>query len=285
MPELPEVHTITTDLKKHLEGAVIKNIRIAGLYKVFPNNKIYLKYAVGQKISEIRRIAKNIIFELESQNYILFHLAMTGQLLIKDPKAKNLKPTNWERIHFILDKNGAEIHLKFCDVRMFGKSILLNKEHLKKVAQKYGPEPLDSNFKPEAFLKRLKSKRTNIKNALLDQSVVSGLGNIYATDALFLAEIHPLTQTKDLTLVQTSKLLETAKQVLNEGILHRGSTLGDKMYVDAFGKSGTHQNYFKIYGKEKCDRCKAKVEFIKINGRGTFFCPNCQISNGQYKLI
>jgi formamidopyrimidine-DNA glycosylase len=129
---------------------------------------------------------------------------------------------------------------------------------------------------PETCLTRLRSKNTIIKTALLEQSIVAGLGNIYATDALWLAKIHPETKTQSLMPEQVQILLNSAKEILLEGIKHRGSTLPDEAYVDIFGKPGSHQNYFRIYGKTYCPDCKTKVEYKKLNGRGTYFCPKCQ---------
>ena len=111
---------------------------------------------------------------------------------------------------------------------------------------------------------------------MLDQAVVSGLGNIYATDALFLSKINPKTPSSAFSLTMAETLLKNARAILLEGIAHRGSTLDDKMYVDVFGKAGTHQKYFRIYGKANCPNCKSKAEYVKINGRGTYYCPICQ---------
>jgi formamidopyrimidine-DNA glycosylase len=168
---------------------------------------------------------------------------------------------------------------------MFGKVELIQKSKVISLRKKYGPEALDKKLTPEKFLECLGSKRTNIKNALLDQKVVSGLGNIYATDALFLAGIHPETKTSEINLESAEKLLEAARSVLEEGIKNRGSTLPDKMYVDIYGKPGNQQKYFKIYMQKVCPRCKERVKFKKISGRGTYFCNHCQINPTKPKLI
>lgn len=282
MPELPEVQTITSDLKKHLEGYTIETIQVESGYNTIPSNELFLKEITGQKIATIYRIAKNIVLELESGDAMMFHLAMTGQLLLSDPKTRKLP---WERVTFVLTKKDKKLGLKFRDMRTFGKAVLVNKDQIQKVYDKYGPEPLNEKLTAQEFLDNLKGKRTTVKNALLDQAIVSGLGNIYATDALFMSKIHPETPTKNITLGQAEKLLKAAKEILLESIEHRGSTLGDKMYVDAYGKMGSHQNYFRVYGKEKCSVCDTKVEVIKINGRGTYFCPTCQPEGNQLSLL
>lgn len=282
MPELPEVHTISSDLKNTVKNWTITDVQIMGTYKVLPSNEVFLKHLPGQKIIDITRIAKNITINLSSGNHLIIHLAMTGQVLIRKPEHK---PDNWVRVLFKATNGNENVQIRFCDMRMFGKVALVNDKGLQKLKDKYGQEPIQQDASAEELFKKLKSKRTTIKNALLDQSIVSGLGNIYATDALFLAKIHPETSTKDVTLVQAQKLLETASTILKEGIEHRGSTLSDRMYVDAFGKEGSHQNYFRIYSKAICPNCSTKTLFKKINGRGTYFCPTCQPLNGELRLL
>jgi formamidopyrimidine-DNA glycosylase len=142
--------------------------------------------------------------------------------------------------------------------------------------EKYGPDLIIDKITPEQFLQRLKLKKTAVKNALLEQSLVAGLGNIYVTDALWLSKIHPTTRTTDLALNHAKILLKSAVDILTEGIKHRGSTLADKAYVDVFGRIGNHQNYFRIYGKTNCPACRNKIVYVKLNGRGTYFCPSCQ---------
>ncbi|MBW6441553.1 bifunctional DNA-formamidopyrimidine glycosylase/DNA-(apurinic or apyrimidinic site) lyase [Patescibacteria group bacterium] len=273
MPELPEVHTITQDLKKNILDFEIKNIKIYPNYKIPSDVKKKLISLYGKKIQNVDRIAKNIVIEISKDLFLVFHLAMTGRILLRQ---EGDKTDSWVKIVFEIEKNGDKKYLKFCDMRQFGKIQVLNKKELELLENKYGISVLDSEITPDKFLEALKSKKTNIKNALLDQKIVSGLGNIYATDALFLANINPKTSTQNLNTNMTEKLLKSSREILNEGIKNRGSTLPDKMYVDIFGKGGNQQNYFKIYGKKVCPVCNSKVEFEKINGRGTYFCPTCQ---------
>jgi formamidopyrimidine-DNA glycosylase len=273
MPELPEVYTIAKDLKNNIVGSIVKKVLISKSYKVQPENKIFIEAIEGKKVTDVFRIAKNIIIEIEEKNYVQIHLATTGRLLLRDKKEVKDK---WTKVIFALKDSESFRFLKFCDMRMFGKVAFLNETGLCELRKKYGIEPIDSGATAKDFERALKSKNTNIKNALLDQKIVSGLGNIYATDALFLAKINPQTKTKDLTNKETESLFKAAKKILNEGIKNRGSTLPDKMYVDIFGKSGSQQNHFKIYMKQKCPICNSKVEYIKLNSRGTYFCPKCQ---------
>ena len=269
MPELPEVHTIASDLKKNIEGCKVVGVEIEAGYKVNPNNQDFVQRLLKSRIDKVARIGKNIVIKLTSGDYLTFHLAMTGRILLKDadsPKDPHRK----------VQINMGDKALRFCDARMFGKVGVWTGQEIKKLKEKYGPDVIMQDILPEDFLTRLKSKNTAIKNALLEQSIVAGLGNIYATDTLWLAKIHPEIKTHELNIQQATDLLKSAKEILLEGIKHRGSTLPDEAYVDIFGKPGSHQNYFRIYGKTHCPACKTKVEYKKINGRGTYFCPKCQ---------
>jgi formamidopyrimidine-DNA glycosylase len=269
MPELPEVHTIAADLKKSIEGCTIDKVEVTNGYKVNPNNQDFQRRVEGTVIEKVGRVGKNIVIKLASGDFLTFHLAMTGRLLLKD--AKSAKDA-YQKVQLKLNDKV----LRFCDARMFGKVRVVSSIELKGLKGKYGPDLIMQEISPSGFLERLKSKNTAVKNALLEQAIVAGLGNIYATDALWIAKIHPETKTKELDLNRAEELLVAAKAILTEGIAHRGSTLPDEAYVDVFGQPGSHQNHFRIYGKTHCPECKTKVEYKKLNGRGTYFCPSCQ---------
>jgi len=294
MPELPEVFTISQDLKKNIVGFEIRSIQFSSYYRVPDDIKKSLNKLIGKKILDVDRVAKNIVLKLSKDDYIIFHLAMTGRLLLRNCRDKN---DNWVKLVLIICKGDEIKELRFCDMRQFGKVLVVNKENLNKIISKYGLSALEEKTSAEDLLYNLKSRRTNIKNALMDQKIISGLGNIYATEALFLSKINPKLPTRNFTLEMSTKLLNSIRQELKEAIKNRGATLPDKMYVDIFGKPGHQQDYFKIYLKKVCDVCGSKVEFEKINGRGTYFCPICQpletttsnrnkkIPDGQKKLL
>lgn len=273
MPELPEVHTIASDLKKNLVGWRINKVEIENGYTTNPDNKLYSQLLTGSLVDKVGRVGKNIVIKLSNGSFLTFHLAMTGRLLLQDqnsPKAPH------QKVQLTLSNKDKTKVLRFCDARMFGKTGVLDAVGVHKLKQKYGPDVVLEELATEVFLSRLQSKRTNVKNALLDQTIVAGLGNIYATDALWMAKIHPEAKTQDILLNQAQSLLEAIKGILLEGIKHRGSTLPDEAYVDIFGKPGSHQSHFRIYGKTHCPVCQTKVEYKKLNGRGTYFCPVCQ---------
>ncbi len=282
MPELPEVHTVSSDLNIHITDWVIKEVQIFGTYRVLPSPEAFKKHLLNHKVKGVSRIAKNINIMLESGNSLVIHLAMTGQVLLREAHAR---PDKFVRVILTIEKAGTKKHIRYCDMRMFGKIGVVGSKGLQALKDKYGPEPVNPATTPEEFYNKIKSKRTNIKNALLDQEIVSGLGNIYATDTLFLSGVHPETSTTNITPQLGELLLNNARLILLEGISHRGSTLGDKMYLDIFGNSGTHQNYFRIYGKDFCPTCNTPTSFIKLNGRGTYFCQICQPEGGQKRLI
>lgn len=266
MPELPEVETIVRDLKKVLPGLQIKDVVVYGDYKPKARD---LASVINSTISSVNRVAKTTHIGLDNGLCLVFHLGMTGRLLIRkssDPEDSH------QRVGFVLPD---ERELRFTDLRMFGWVDLFREEHLENFNKRFGPDPF--KIDAEEFASRIISRNTSIKNALLDQSLVSGIGNIYANDALWVAEVHPETKTRELSAAQLKALHEAVLEVLTEGIEHRGSSIDS--YVDAYGKPGSHQHYFRVYGKakEKCVRCGGVIQFRKLGGRGTFYCEGCQV--------
>jgi len=256
MPELPEVTTITNQLKREIIGSTIGDVRSVGGYKTQPEFPEFKKRSLGLKVSSVRRIAKNIVIEVVSAKgvstnmYIVIHLAMTGRLLLR---SLGYKPDPWTRLVFKLEAGSGKpvtgVELRFCDSRMFGFVRLASQEELEQYANKYGPDALDEKLTPKVFLEQLKKKRTEVKRALLSQDLIAGAGNIYVNDSLWMARIHPMTRTTDLKSNDAVNLLGALQEILQESIEHRGSTLGDKMYIDVYGEEGTHQNHFRVFGK------------------------------------
>lgn len=273
MPELPEVHTVVTDLNKNISGYRITGIEIEKSYKIIPHKPFFKKSLLGKTIIEVKRIAKNILIKISPNNFLLIHLGMTGRILLRNIKDT---PDRWTHVTLKIRKRKQVKELRFTDTRKFGKIGVIGEKDIPKLLTKYGPEPIDPKLSNGKFHEIILSKKTNIKSALLDQKLISGMGNIYATDALFLAGINPQIRTSKITLDMAKRLLRSARSVLEEGMRNRGSTMPDKAYVDIFGKAGSQQKSFKIYMKEKCPNCNAVVCFIKLNGRGTYFCENCQ---------
>lgn len=271
MPELPEVTTIANDLKETLVGECISALDVSAEKTLLPSSVKVSNAIIGNKILNISRVGKMISIELESGKHLLIHLKLTGRLLLKkinDPKMQ------WERaaIHF---KSGKS--LRFDDMRLFGYIKLVNNKELLLEKGLLGEDALTIN--PNEFFNKISQRNVAIKKVLLDQKVLSGVGNIYANEACFKARIHPQKTASSLTKEEASNLLSAIKDVLKKGILSRGATLSDEMYRDAYGERGGYDQYVLIYdrGGNACVRkCGGVVQKIQLGGRGTYFCPVCQ---------
>ncbi|NQT29172.1 MAG: DNA-formamidopyrimidine glycosylase [Candidatus Saganbacteria bacterium] len=262
MPELPEVETIKREVLPFVLGQTIKSVEIKD-----PRNikgisaEQFKKKLVGQKIVGLERKAKYLLFKLASLNYLVIHLGMTGRLLFA--------PDPYVKVVFHLSGTKS---LYFSDARLFGKIRFFNSEPKLDL----GPEPLTKSFSLSFFKKILAKRSTPIKVLLLDQKLLSGVGNIYANEALFRAGIDPRRQAKSLNDKEVEKLHKAIEDVLAEAIKYRGTS--DSWYVDAEGKKGSFQLRLKVYRRagEPCVKCKTKIKKIVVGGRGTYFCPKCQ---------
>ncbi len=283
MPELPEVETIRRGLQKTIVGKTIKSVEIR-VPKLFHGSK---KDIIGKKVKNVDRRAKQIIIDVVGENDLLIHLKMTGQLIFDDGKfrvAGGHPSADWiaklpnSTTHIIFDfSDGSKLF--FNDLRRFGWIKVFNSLKLKeKLSQELGVEPLSSEFTASSLAKIIKSKlRWNIKKILMDQSLISGIGNIYADEALFRAEISPERKAKDITVKETGKLRESIIKVLEIGLKYGGSS--ENTYFKIDGTKGRAQEHFQVYARsgQKCKRCSGIIKKIKLNGRGTHFCPKCQI--------
>lgn len=296
MPELPEVETIRIGLSKLLPGQKITAVS-HDWPKSFPNTEADVKnFLIGCKIIKVKRRAKVLIIELDSKYTLLIHLKMTGQLVYRGAEnfgaghpGSSLRgelPDKSTRIIFDLKSKKGGAKLFFNDQRKFGWIRLMptievpNIDFFKKV----GPEPLESEFTAKAFRQRLLTRpNTSIKAALLDQTVIAGVGNIYADESLWGAKIHPSSVVKNLSAQKTSNLLEELKFVLRLSIEKGGST--DKNYVDAEGKKGSYLSFARVFRREgqACPRCGTTIIKIRVAGRGTHLCPKEQKHRGGSK--
>jgi formamidopyrimidine-DNA glycosylase len=283
MPELPEVETIIRDLDKKLKHKTIISIKSLDK-KVFQLTDREVKKILGKKINKISRRAKMIIVDLGNY-FLVFHLKMTGQLVyVTETKIiagghpiinQGIKlPNKFSRVIFKLNDKSA---LYFNDVRRFGYIKLFSRDNYIEYEKKLGIEPLSNNFSLDFFKKLLlKRPRTTIKQILLDQKYISGIGNIYADESLFAARINPLRRVKSLKPKEIQKLWRVIPKILTYAIKHRGTSFSD--YVDAQGKSGNFIKYLKVYGRvgEKCPICRSEIKKTKLGGRGTHWCNYCQ---------
>ncbi len=288
MPELPEVESSVLHLKsKVLRRAFVdiwSDVPKMGVLKGSLTGS-FRDLIIGKKIQNIERRAKNIIFDLGDFS-LLVHYKMTGHLLYgtwKKEKQKWIsvvegpllddKMNQHIRFIFFLDDKAQ---LAYCDIRKFGKIELWRKQELEEILSALGPEPLTKDFQKENFLKEIKKSKRMIKPLLLDQNFVSGIGNIYACEALWMAKIHPEKIANKLTKKEIFALYEAIKVVLKEAIEKRGDSMVDFRLPD--GTKGNYQNHQKVYGKkdQNCPECGGKIKKIKVGGRGTYYCPNCQ---------
>ena len=286
MPELPEVETVRIGLAKKIIGSKIKDLKIL-TPKSFQGDA---KLVIGAKIIKVWRRAKLLGIELSAvnndQHTLLFHLKMSGQIILSEGQNRLIGghptkdmfsdlPNQSTRVIFELDN----YTLYFNDQRKFGWIKALNPKSLilSGLLKKLGPEPLAKDFSWQVLKSNLsKHKSLPIKVALLDQTIISGLGNIYACEACFLAKINPLAKTQDLTDSQFKKLHQAIIDSLNLAIKKGGSTL--RHFTNQDGQKGTYLDYAYVYGRLElpCKICQTKIAKIKLAGRGTYFCPNCQ---------
>jgi formamidopyrimidine-DNA glycosylase len=262
MPELPEVETIRRGVLPRVRGATIKGILITDhriIKKIKPAD--FKKKVTGQRILDIERRAKYQLFKLASGNYLVFHLGMTGRMLFS--------PDKYGKVSFKLS-NGRTLY--FSDARLFGKIYFYDGYP----PLKLGPEPLEKSFTWQRLKELLAVKKTSIKVVLLDQKVLSGVGNIYANEALFKAGIMPTRKANKLTDNEYKRLHKAIVGVLKAGIKYGGTS--DSWYVDAKGEKGSFQDHLLVYGRkgEPCFKCKGDVVRISHGQRGTFYCPRCQ---------
>ena len=265
MPELPEVETIKRELEKTVLGKKIIDV-IINNPKVIkqPKPAEFVKGLENSSIKKILRKGKLLILELSSGKSLAIHLRMTGQLVY---------PGNvlTSRVSFKLS-NGES--LDYNDRRLLGELRLIDDWQSLKFIKELGPEPFDVTS--AQFKQMLMPKKTKIKALLLDQTFVSGVGNLYAAEALFRARIHPERQALSLTDAESKSLLKEIKDTLAEAIQHKGSSIDQ--YVQVSGERGGYAKYHKVYGREgkACLVCKTPIKRISLGGRGTYFCPKCQ---------
>lgn len=287
MPELPEVETVAVGLQRLLPGRVIAGV-VSDTPKSFPNSPADVQvFLVGVAIERVKRRAKVLLIELASGYSLVIHLKMTGQLVFRSPTIRfgaghpsdsliGDLPDKSTRVSFDFTDGS---HLYFNDQRKFGWVRLLptvevmNLDFFKKV----GPEPLSSAFTAAILGERLlRRKNTSIKAALLDQSVVAGIGNIYADESLWGAKIHPATTVKNVPENKIHNLYASIRQVLQLAIDQGGSS--DRNYVDAEGRRGSYLKFAAVFRREglACPRCGTTIIKTRVAGRGTHSCPHCQ---------
>lgn len=288
MPELPEVETIVRRLKPRLEGREIVGVEVR-LAKSWQGE---VEEVIGARIEKVGRRAKMIVISLARRQklpteklFLLIHLKMTGQLILVNKQNDRLGgghptadwvtdlPSKHTRVIIQLSDGST---LFFNDQRTFGWIKVMNETQLKTEVGKYGPDINDPTFCLDNFVTTLKNRTMSIKQAIMSNQLMSGIGNIYACDGLHLAGLSPIRPAGNLTKVQYKKLFQALQEVIGLGIKLGGATISD--YTDVDGFAGQYQTVCRVYGRadQPCAVCQAKIVRIKQGGRSTFYCPQCQ---------
>lgn len=272
MPEKPEVITVTKKIERKLKNKKIIDVSVRYEPMIdYPSVNEFINNIKGQTFRNFTTRGKWIVCELDS-DYLLFHLRMEGKFFFRK---KGEEIGKHEHVIFLLDDDEE---FRFADVRKFGKVMLIPKDklHTMKPYNELGLEPWDKNLTPDYLQEKLKNKKLPIKSLLLDQSIITGIGNIYADEILFLSNINPLKKQDELCLKDYENIIKNTISTLDKAILEGGTTI--RSYTSEEGVKGSFQNNLYVHQreKEKCRICGDEVVKIKVGGRGTYFCPTCQ---------
>ena len=275
MPELPEVETIVRGLRPRVVGQRIERVRI----RQAPSHGVvksplaaFRRILRGAHIREIGRRAKYILLGLDAVrgggHIWIVHLGMSGQFYACKPAAEQLKHT-----HLWVDLSGGD-QLRFCDPRRFGKTLVLSEGKAVDYFSSAAPDPLEMS--PRDFAALLSGRKAPVKNLLLNQSLIGGVGNIYANEALFLARVHPATLAGKLPAERSRELHRVLRRVLREAIAGNGTTIAD--YRTSEGRPGSYQNRLRVYDREgePCPRCGRPIRRLVLSQRSAHYCPGCQ---------
>lgn len=295
MPELPEVETIVRGLKPQLESAIISRVEVREDQTIQFDKALITEVVAEQQISSIWRRAKVMIWDLGSGYSLLFHLKMTGQIIYRGAEnfagghptksmlAGSSLPDTSTRVIFYFD-DGAKVF--FNDQRKFGwiKLLPTKEVHSDSFLKTIGPEHDDTaSFTPMYLWNKTRNRITPIKAILLDQSIVAGIGNIYADEALHLAKIHPARKASSLSKAEVAALFNAIIAVLKLGIEHGGTSFSN--YVNADGEVGSYIKHARVFRRDgqECPVCGAIIVKTKVAGRGTHYCPTCQPAPRGFK--
>lgn len=286
MPELPEVETVRLQLLHKLKGMTILHVTVHHP-KAVDHNIDFPTQVIKKTIEHIDRIGKLMIFSFtkEPDFFLLAHLKMTGQFLFLDKGGNvgggghTLSPTDTHlpnrhtRVSFLLDSGDQ---LFFNDMRLFGYIKIATANEVSVARSRFGPEPIHPDFDVETFTKSLKRRKTPVKAALLDQSFIAGLGNIYVDEALFAAGVRPTRRADRVTKQEAAAIAAAAGDIMNASIAVGGTTF--QHFVDTGGDNGNYTDYLKVFGKQNtpCPRCGTEIKKTRTAGRGTHYCPRCQ---------
>lgn len=278
--ELPEVEVVRRDLEKDVVGKRIREVEVRPqrnakrVVRRHPRRREFEERLTGRKITKVDRKGKYILVLLEGGDALVVHFGMSGQLL-RGNKRQPLPP----HTHVVIDfTQGGD--LRFVDPRTFGEMFVTRVDEIGTVAEldHVAIDPLEDTFTWQAFSVELARRAVKLKTLLMDQTFVSGLGNIYSDEVLFAAGLRWDRMSDTLSSQEVRRLYRAMREVVQEAIRHRGTTLSDEAYVDLFGKPGEFQHELKVYGRKglPCRRCRTPIETVKLSGRTSYYCPQCQ---------
>lgn len=268
MPELPEVQTVLDTLALRIKDNQIVDIKVLYPNIIVGNIDEFKKELIGQHFRSFKRRGKYLLFEMDDIT-LISHLRMEGKYFIQEKDEPTNKHTH---VIFVLD-DGRE--LRYNDVRKFGRMELMPIKDDYKEFKDLGPEPFSDDFNAKYILDYFKNNKKPLKEILLDQSFVAGVGNIYADEIAFACKIHPLTPVRELNEQDAKNIQKETRRILNGAIKAGGTTI--RSYTSSLGVTGRFQLKLKVHTMSICPTCKSNIEKIRVGGRGTYFCPNCQI--------
>jgi len=278
MPELPEVETIRRELEKDVVGRKIKSVETVGRKSIKRQTPAEFKKGLeGVKITGVSRRGKYLLVALDSGQVLIIHLGMSGQLRRAVPKDAVAKHTH---VTITFTQGGQ---LRFTDPRTFGEMFLATPDEIGSQIEELstlGVDPVEAPMSWVDFGHLLRSRNTTLKTFLTDQSMIAGIGNIYADEILFDSGLRYDRETGSLTTQEIRRLYRSVVEILHEAIKYGGSTLSDGQYVDLFGKPGDFQSHHQVYDREKqpCRRCRRNdIVKVKVSGRSTYYCEVCQV--------
>jgi formamidopyrimidine-DNA glycosylase len=277
MPELPEVETVRLILHPAVVGKAITSVTLRDFPAVLESALPGIEPAttlIGRTILDTRRRGKYLFLTLDKNLFLVIHLRMTGRLLLAPPADP---PVRFEHLAIHLD-DGPDI--RFGDQRKFGRVTLAGQDEIDRLDLRLGPEPTSPRLTSARLRTVLANRPGRIKNALLDQRMIAGLGNIYVDEALYRARIHPERAANSLTIDELKRILRATRLVLNQSLVRQGTTFSS--FENPYGEPGTNANFLRAYGQSKdggvCSRCGTPFVRIVVGGRGTTFCPHCQMN-------
>lgn len=276
MPELPEVETVRRGLEQLLTGFTFRSSQDLHPRVLKPSSLGPLSILIGSRIKAINRRGKFLWFDLDREFTLVAHLGMSGQFLVSQ---KNRPAPSHIRAHFRLSRGFTNREVMFNDVRTFGwLSIERLTKDIPQSALHIAVDPFDTNFDRTSVITKMKSRKAEIKSVLLNQEIMSGVGNIYADESLWRARIHPETPACDLSVRKIGALVDAATTVMAEAI-QAGGTSFDALYINVNGESGYFKMSLAAYGQEHqpCPRCGREIRRIAFGGRSSHFCPKCQV--------